>query len=420
MLTESTIARTARRVSFFITGVLIAMLTAWVVSDPRANLSTDWTAFDNAADRLFAGETIYRPWSDDEPLPYLYPPFALWLTMPLAVVGFYGSFLLSFGAAVLASVLAVRSLAELGGKAVDRRAAVTVALMNGFVVSSSLIGQYSGLWLLVMTISLSSWLRGREFVAGAALAILYIKPNLALPVLVLLIWSRSWRALGGNVAGLTALIVASIPFGIDRWRGFGDNMCAAADLQSLPGLDDVCADVDTTFIDVAPIDKMITVQSAVANTLGLETSDSMLTLVWLGCVALLGLAVLQLWRPSSLAASLPRAFAAAALFVVAANPRLYFYDGMLLILPGVVLWATGRKWLHDERLLLASWWIFAVLWVASWGGVIKALNVLTGPLAGILLILWSIDSVRRPDPRILGSEPSAEAVDFVGKSGSKA
>ena len=86
----------ARRVAIVGAGILTFMLAAWVLSDPVENLSTDWTAFDAAADRLFAGEAVYRPYdAETEPLPYLYPPFALWLALPLGLFGFAGSFILS-------------------------------------------------------------------------------------------------------------------------------------------------------------------------------------------------------------------------------------------------------------------------------------------------------------------------------------
>ena len=83
----------ARMGPIAVTGVLVLMLAVWVLDDPSTNLETDWTAFDRAADRFFAGETVYRPFSfEEEPLPYLYPPFVLWLSFPLALFGFLGSY----------------------------------------------------------------------------------------------------------------------------------------------------------------------------------------------------------------------------------------------------------------------------------------------------------------------------------------
>jgi len=115
------------------------MLTAWILSDPVEHLSTDWTAFDTAADRVFAGEDVYRPYdAETEPLPYLYPPFALWLALPLGLFGFAGSFFLSalFTACCLVFGLVWMSRAERAE--VDRSTGLVVGLASGAAVSSML------------------------------------------------------------------------------------------------------------------------------------------------------------------------------------------------------------------------------------------------------------------------------------------
>ena len=93
-------------IAMAVSAVLILMLVQWVAQDPIERLSTDWTAFDNAADRLANGETIYRPVDvETEPLPYLYPPFALWLVLPLGWVSFAGSFAISAAMTAITVVL---------------------------------------------------------------------------------------------------------------------------------------------------------------------------------------------------------------------------------------------------------------------------------------------------------------------------
>lgn len=391
MPVESPVSRTARRIAFIFTGVIVTLLVAWVLSDPRENLATDWTSFDTAADRLFAGEELYRPWTDDD-LPYLYPPPTLLLALPLKLFGFAGSFLLSLAFALAVTVVAVRALvARLGGEPESRRAATTVALLNGFVVSGSLIGQYSGLWLLGLAVGLRHWLDDRQMAAGAALSILVLKPNLAVPLIVVLAWSRSWRVLGGMSAGTIGLLAASLPFGWDAWRGFFRNLGEAADLQ-VEG--------------VAPLDKMITVRSSLATTLDLSPTSTLLTGAWIAIVGLCGVAVLQLWTRVSLAVSLPRAFGAVVLFIVAANPRLYFYDGLLLVLPGLAYWAGASRWGMGPRAMRFSGVALAFGWCLSWSGVWKAVNVLTGPLAAVVLVVWAVESWRTDRP--------SETVDFPG------
>ena len=93
-----------RRLALALGGALI-VLAIWTVSQEGVaeGLRTDWTAFDNAASRLLDGEQIYRPLDrETESLPYLYPPYALWLALPLGPVGFLGSYVLAAGSALLA------------------------------------------------------------------------------------------------------------------------------------------------------------------------------------------------------------------------------------------------------------------------------------------------------------------------------
>ena len=62
-----------RRVALVLGGTLIVMVVWSVIQEGAVEgLRTDWTAFDNAASRLLAGEDIYRPWDGEvETLPYL-------------------------------------------------------------------------------------------------------------------------------------------------------------------------------------------------------------------------------------------------------------------------------------------------------------------------------------------------------------
>ena len=68
----------------FSTGLIVYLLAVWVLEDPIGNLDTDWRAFVNTGNRLREGSELYRPIDiETEPLPWLYPPFALWLALSL-------------------------------------------------------------------------------------------------------------------------------------------------------------------------------------------------------------------------------------------------------------------------------------------------------------------------------------------------
>jgi hypothetical protein len=390
----------ARRFALLIAGVLVFMLAAWVLSDPVENLSTDWTAFDTAADRVFAGEDVYRPYdAEAEPLPYLYPPFALWLSLPMALFGFAGSFLYSALLTGICFVVGLRwftrarvgnldsaaestGVASSPGLAADESAdviaastGVIVGLASGAAISSTLIGQYSGIYALAVGGAAHAYSKDRHGLAGALLALLWLKPNLAMAVPVVLLWSRSWSVLRAFALATAVLALSSLPFGLDQWNGFASNVSMMAELQEE---------------GVVPFRKMVTVLGSVQTMFGLDSSSIGPLVIWLVSTAVLGLAILELWTRRSLEESPVRAFAALSLFVVAANPRLYFYDSTLVVLGGVGLWmaanANGNALAKRMMPPLA-----ALTWFFLWGGLFVSLNRVVGPLAGLMLVVSAVD-----------------------------
>jgi len=392
MPVESTLGRGIRLLALLVAGVLAVMLAVWVLEDPRENLSTDWTAFDTAADRVWAGEPVYRPYdAETEPLPYLYPPYALWLALPLALGGFAVSFLASAGLTLGAMVAAARSALRLAPPGmVDRRAAFVVPLCSGAVLSSTLIGQYSGLLALAVAGGALLFAQGRQVAAGAVLALLCLKPNLAIAVPVVLLWSRSWSTLRGFAAGAGGLVVLSLPFGTDAWRGFFDNIAMMSELQR---------------DDIVPFHKMITVQASLHEVTGLEGDSPILWGLWAVVVSIMGVAVLGVWRPSELLASPARAFGVLALFMVAANARLYFYDGTLVAI-GCLLLFVAKPAFGSDRLWRLTLIVVLLTWPALWGGLFLSLNPFVGPLAATLVVVAGLDSwSRRVEPPVESPTP---------------
>lgn len=338
---------------------------------------TDWTAFDTAADRLVSGETIYRPWDREaEPLPYLYPPFALWLTVPLAFVGFWGSFALSTLTPLAAYITGLCKLAKAQLGDVDRGTGLILCVASGPAIGASLIGQYSGLYVMAVGGAALLYTRDRRVLAGMVLAFLWIKPNIAVVVPFAIVWSRSWRMFRGFSGGTALVLALSLPFGLDQWSGFLSNAQNMAELQE-GGL--------------VPVGKMVTVLSSIQTIFGLEAAVGPSVAIWLLIALVLGIAVLMLWTPTKLAASPVRAFASLAIFAVAANPRVYFYDGSLLLMGMYGLWMhavvgggkAARRWMP----LLAM-----LVWFGAWGSLFPVLNPIAGPAAGLGLLLAASDS----------------------------
>lgn len=378
--------RWARRGAVFGAGVILFMLAAWVGTDPVENLSTDWTAFDNTADRVLSGEEVYRPYNGTtEPLPYLYPPYALWLTLPLGAVGFAGSFVLS---ALLSFVCLATGLIWMGRSQlgrVDRTTGVIVGLASGSAISSTLIGQYSGIYALAIGGAAQAWSRDRHGVAGAFLAMLWLKPNLAIAVPVVLLWSRSWRALQGFVLTTALIMLASLPFGLHQWNGFFSNAKMMADLQE---------------DGVVPFRKMVTLVGSVQTLLPVDSTDPALIIFWLGSTAILGVAVLSLWTRPALLESPTRALGALALFIVAANPRLYFYDSTLVVVGmfGIWLAAHGSAASNSGQAVRVVSALAVLGWFGLWGGVFVSVNTIVGPVSAFAIVTTAVFQRFSPVP----------------------
>ena len=374
-----------RRLALALGGALI-VLAIWTVSQEGVaeGLRTDWTAFDNAASRLLDGEQIYRPLDrETESLPYLYPPYALWLAVPLGLVGFLGSYVLAAGSALLAflgGIWLLRRTALRGEPSQDRSVSITTGLIaactTGTAFSTVLIGQYSGLYVLALGLGLWLFINDRPALAGLALAILILKPNIAIALVVVLLWSRSWRALAGFGAGTVGALASSIPFGLSGWSGFWANVQQIADLQAM---------------GVVPVSKMITFTSTVSELTGTAETSPLAIGSWLVFTTVVGVATLVVWTPKRFAESPQRAFAIWAIFVIIANPRMFFYDGTLVIFGVLALWSlpSGMLGERGKRLLPA---IAFGLWFASWGAAFSALNVLVAPLGGLLITIVAFET----------------------------
>ena len=367
----------ARRLAVVVAGVLVLMIADWVLLDPRANLTTDWTAFDNAADRVVSGEVVYRPYSAEaEPLPYLYPPFALVLALPLAAFGFFGSFAVSAIAPFVAFVSGLRLFGRAEPGDVDRTTGLVVGIASGAAIGSSLIGQYSGLYVLAFGAATLLYTRDRRGLAGIALALLWLKPNIAIAVPVVLVWARSWRTMRGFCGGTVGVLLMSLPLGLDQWSGFVSNAQMMVDLQEQ---------------GIVPFDKMVTFLGGVQTIVGFAPDSITALVVWLSAAVVLGLSTLALWTPTALEESPVRAFGALALFVIAANPRMYFYDAALVVLGMFGLWMNA----HVRGGALARRWtpaLSVLIWFALWGNVFASLNRFVGPFVAVALVVTAVDS----------------------------
>jgi len=193
-----------------------------------SELREDFVAF-YAAGRLVRdgfGDAIYqpeavaqveeallgRPAGRHGGLAFMNPPFVAGLFQPFSLLSYGIAQAVWFG---VSAAVVVASIALLWPdlRSLRRRWALAFALASlaSFPVFSSLVyGQLSSLVLLSWVLSYRFSRQGHELPSGLALAMSFIKPQLAVvPALYLLATGR-WRSLGGFAAGAAALLVLSV------------------------------------------------------------------------------------------------------------------------------------------------------------------------------------------------------------------
>lgn len=166
-------------------------------------------AYDDAA--MMAAQLATFPGSTTR-LPWNYPPSFQLLLMPLAAVPHAAGFI-AFGLGGVLALLAARRrfMAALP---------VGLAVLAPGVFANLLLGQ-NGLFALALLVVGVGSLRQRPVVAGVALGLLALKPQLALAVPIALLASRAWRALLAAAASQAALAaVAAVGLGVDAWWAF--------------------------------------------------------------------------------------------------------------------------------------------------------------------------------------------------------
>ncbi len=113
-----------------------------------------------------------------------------------------------------------------------REAALAMAIGLPGAVSSVMSGQLAGLW--VLSLGGGWWLRsrGRPGAAGLALALLWMKPTLAVPVGAAFLLLGELRLLGGLVLGGAAVLAASLaaPGGVEAWAAYLGRLSDPGDL----------------------------------------------------------------------------------------------------------------------------------------------------------------------------------------------
>lgn len=320
--TRSRAARRRKLAHLVLLGLFVVLLALWLTTGYRVPgaIDKDWVSFDTAGWRALSLDwrSVYTD-SAGTRWPYLYPPFTIFLTMPLGMLPYYPSYLVAVGSALVAILWSLGRLLDGVGSGDGRRALfVSAALLSPTAVQTLVTGQYSWIYLAAVSGAYACWRSGDDRRAGYALALLLVKPNIAIFFLPFLVARRCGRTLRGAGWAAVVLLACSLPFGVGPWVAFIDNVRGVAARQQAGD---------------APIAKQVTAQSFVRVLLGPGAwSTTVSWVVWGAVTVGLGAVCWRLWRrPGRM--PLLRLVGTACLLAVAANPRLYFYDALLLLVP---------------------------------------------------------------------------------------
>lgn len=304
-------------------------------TDPVETAYRDWIQFHRTAERVVSGnaEEIYPVTFQDDGRPefsdgffFLYPPFAAWLTLPLAVLSPLGAYLACALAVAGITLLAVMGLfSGLRADPPARGWAILGTAASAPWNAAVILGHLSATLLVAPALSLLAWARGRHGWSGAALGLLLAKPNWGLPVLILLLAARRWRMVGGFLLAGAALVALSLPLGPGLWGDW---------LQTMAGYRALVTDTGAT----QPW-RQATLFASLQSLLGRPGSDPAVYGLWFGLSALLFGSVALVWiRAGRRLELFPRLLGTALLAVLVTNPYAYFYDAILLAPAAVVLW----------------------------------------------------------------------------------
>jgi len=361
-------------------GCFVVVLVLWLITTWQRPelLNRDWVAFDNAGWRALDGgwASVYTA-SAAERWPYLYPPYALVLSLPLGLLPYWPSYLVAIAMALAGMAWSCRRVGEALPAEPGRHLVFCSMLLCAPTTLQLLVtGQYSWLYLVALAGTAAYWQAGDDRRAGLALALLALKPNVAVVVLPLLVLQRRWAMLRRAGWAVAVAVVVTLPLSLPAWSAF---VTAAGGVMARQEAGD------------APVDKQITILSFLRVVSGHLGGSAATWLVWMVVAGALGLSMVHRWHRADAATSPVRLVGTAALAVVALSPRLYFYDGLVLAVPAAV-WYLGRssyrmRWVRrGEGLCLAGIGVSSMLFF-PW----PAVGTAVGPLAGIWLALEVID-----------------------------
>lgn len=172
-------------------------------------------------------------------LPYNYPPFFALIFVPLSYLSLTSAFQVWSLINILLVLASTGLLLRLQGRC-SRRDFVTAGLivLSFFPVFRGLYnGQTNFLILFAVTLTYLALKRDRDYLAGAALALGLIKPQLVILIAVMLLYHRRWRAVSAfSVTGAVLLFISWMMVGVDGFISYVDLVRQMSNWDSIAGI----------------------------------------------------------------------------------------------------------------------------------------------------------------------------------------
>lgn len=421
---------------------LVALLALWLagpgtfvlrallrdLDDPARLARRDHECFRLAGELVLAGHTGY----EDLARTFANPPFAFPLVAALGALSTAHAYLVCALASLLGALAAGLVLARVPSlpeaTPVDRARAPTLAVVVVLAQPALLfalhLGQWSGVYLLLVALAVAALGAGRERRAGVAIGLLALKPPLVLPLLVFAVAvllgaprARQRRFAAALALTLAALLALACLHPAVRsegllapWQGF------ARALEALVARHEASPDSLRKQLTLYALLRYASFDVALLHpALRLGLRALALGALVLACVAILRLA----YRTRATTAPLRRVVHlanAAVLLAVALNTYCFFYDGVLLAVPSVLVLTHGDAYASATRTRLAR---LAALLVGLGAAVPLLTTALPSPTAPLALAWLALEldelavlaRVSTPRPSLDNPDPAG----YVGR-----
>jgi hypothetical protein len=270
-------------------------------------------------------------------LPYLYPPYFALAVSPLSLLPYGGAYLLWLVLNCVLLIVTLFVLERYGGLSGRSSGLARLASICSLPIILTLaLGQVSILIAALLVLCFFAARSGRDGVAGVALALALIKPPYVLPLLVVFLVQRRWRALSAFAATCLFLVLVPVPvLGLSINQEYTHLLVAATGWQGQSG----SVFYHHVMIAGATYDPHVNQSFAGLAQLLLATPAS--RILTLGATAaLLALLVRCAWRCSDI--DLPFGLAVVAALLI--NPHVLVHDLTLLLLPIWIALHHRRQW----------------------------------------------------------------------------